>query len=149
MYMNFPNKLRTLREQRRINQTELAKALGVKPQSVQSWESGRTMPRTKRLKIIADYFDISLISLMEEQETPKIGQSSIDLAVRIDSLADSQKRWLLEKIEVFEQMLSLDNEALLELMFGEDKTGRREKIQDLMSEVTKAKAKSSTDKEKT
>jgi len=42
-------RLKRLREAANLSQTDVAARLGIKPQSVQQWESGRTQPRGKRL----------------------------------------------------------------------------------------------------
>ncbi|RYY87757.1 MAG: helix-turn-helix domain-containing protein [Chitinophagaceae bacterium] len=54
------------REQLGLNQSELARRLGVTPQSVQSWESDRNTPRHKRLKEIGDQLGVSAAYLMGE-----------------------------------------------------------------------------------
>ncbi len=41
------------REKQGLNQSELARKLGVTPQAVQAWESGRSVPRPKKLVEIA------------------------------------------------------------------------------------------------
>ncbi|MBX7274589.1 helix-turn-helix domain-containing protein [Pseudomonas sp. ERGC3:01] len=41
------------REKQGLNQSELARMLGVTPQAVQAWESGRSLPRPKKLVEIA------------------------------------------------------------------------------------------------
>lgn len=52
--MDFAKRLEKARERRNLTQTELAKMLGVSPQSVQQWEAGGTMPRHKRIDTLAD-----------------------------------------------------------------------------------------------
>lgn len=43
------DRLSKLRERRGLSQTEVAKRLSITPQSVQQWESNKTLPRGKRL----------------------------------------------------------------------------------------------------
>lgn len=45
------------REKLGLNQTELAARMGVSPQSVQQWESGRTTPRGRRLELLSSVLD--------------------------------------------------------------------------------------------
>ena len=45
--MNFSEKLRSLRRERKINQAELAARVGVSPRSIASWEGGESYPRYK------------------------------------------------------------------------------------------------------
>lgn len=53
------------REAAGLNQSELARALGVKPQSVQAWESGRNVPRHKKIEAISAYLGIPIMDLIE------------------------------------------------------------------------------------
>lgn len=60
------------REAKGWNQSELARELGVTPQSVQAWESGRNTPRPKRLQEIAAALGVSASRLMGEDDSPPI-----------------------------------------------------------------------------
>lgn len=51
--MSFAKRLAEARMNVGLNQTELAKRLGVSAQSVQQWESGNTAPRSKRMQSLA------------------------------------------------------------------------------------------------
>lgn len=55
------------REDKGLNQSELARRLGVTPQSVQAWESGKNLPRYKKLTSIADVLGVSVAFLMADQ----------------------------------------------------------------------------------
>jgi len=48
--MSISTRITQAREAKGLNQSELARALKVRPQTVQQWESGKTAPRRKRLK---------------------------------------------------------------------------------------------------
>lgn len=54
------------RESKGLNQSELARRLGVTPQSVQAWESGKNVPRNQKLASIADMLGVSVSYLMGE-----------------------------------------------------------------------------------
>ncbi|WP_417285669.1 XRE family transcriptional regulator [Cobetia marina] len=51
--MEFKDRLKKARERRGLNQTQLGETLGVSAQTVQQWESGKTMPRHKRIEALA------------------------------------------------------------------------------------------------
>ncbi|AZP73470.1 XRE family transcriptional regulator [Pseudomonas poae] len=55
------------REKQGLNQSELARMLGVTPQAVQAWESGRSLPRPKKLVEIARALKIPLAQTSDRQ----------------------------------------------------------------------------------
>ena len=58
-YMIRSNIARTLIECRRekdVTQAELAKALGLKPTTIASWEQGKSLPNVQTLYRIANYY---------------------------------------------------------------------------------------------
>lgn len=57
-HMDFSERLKLARERRDINQTQLADFLGVSAQTVQQWESGKTMPRHKRVNALARHLRV-------------------------------------------------------------------------------------------
>lgn len=52
------------REKKGMNQSELARAVGVSPQAVQKWEAGASVPRPSKLKAIAGVLGINVRSLV-------------------------------------------------------------------------------------
>ncbi len=56
----FSERLRDLRKERGLNQTELANALNVTLGTVSVWERGIRKPEVDTLEKISDYFDVSL-----------------------------------------------------------------------------------------
>ena len=64
--MNFSDKIKQIRQQRFLSQEAFAKELGVSFATVNRWESGKTMPTYKTMKLLDDYckksgiiFDVS------------------------------------------------------------------------------------------
>ena len=57
-----------LRKERGIKQEELAGAVGVSPQAVSKWESGKSDPSTSNLLMLAKLFKISPEELLREVE---------------------------------------------------------------------------------
>lgn len=66
--MTFGEKLKQLRIQRELSQEELAENLHVSRQAVTKWESNRGLPDLENLKAIAQQFDVTLDSLLDEAE---------------------------------------------------------------------------------
>ncbi len=60
------SRIAAAREAQGLNQSELARKLGVSPQSVQAWESGRTAPRNPRIKHLSEVLGVSVAYLMGE-----------------------------------------------------------------------------------
>lgn len=57
---NFRIRLKELREQRRMNQTDLGRALGLSTGAVGNYERGERTPDIETLERIADYFNVSI-----------------------------------------------------------------------------------------
>ena len=53
--MNFSEKIKQIRQQRFLSQEAFAKELGVSFATVNRWESGRSKPTYKTMKLIDDY----------------------------------------------------------------------------------------------
>lgn len=78
--MSFANRLAASRRKKGVNQTELAREIGVSAQSVQQWESGSTMPRNKRVEAVAKALGVSQEWLMfggDEEGSSSLIQSGV------------------------------------------------------------------------
>ena len=68
-------RLCTLRKQRNLTQDQLAEAMGVSAQAVSKWENDLSCPDIAMLPNLADYFQVSIDSLLRDEshlETPKV-----------------------------------------------------------------------------
>lgn len=65
------------RELAGLNQSELARALKVTPQSVQAWESDKNVPRPKKLESLAGILGVSVSHLVESEDIGK-GTAQVD-----------------------------------------------------------------------
>ena len=81
-------KLKQLRNTKRIAQKEFAQAMGVSQQTVASWEVGRTEPSNAALKAIADYFNVTADYLLgrEPPTEPKLSDEQSELLREYDDL---------------------------------------------------------------
>ena len=68
------NCIRSMRQSRRMTQTELADVLGVQYQTVSKWETGATVPDVAMLPRLADFFGISLDTLFGRIRTGCAGE---------------------------------------------------------------------------
>lgn len=75
---NFGTRIKTLCIAKGITQKELAEALGVTRQSLYLWTKGERMPDKENLQKIANYFNVSLDSLVGDNDGLKIEEKKID-----------------------------------------------------------------------
>jgi transcriptional regulator with XRE-family HTH domain len=71
---DFKDRLRALREALGLSQSELAARCGVKLDSVQNWEQGRTEPRLSALIQLAQGLGVSLDTLAGLQTKKRRGR---------------------------------------------------------------------------
>ena len=67
-------KIRDLRKQKRMSQTELAKSAGVSQTTVTAWETGKAEPSSSAVAKLADIFNVTtdyLLGRPNKQETKK------------------------------------------------------------------------------
>lgn len=62
--------LRALLDERFLTHAELAQALGVHEQNVSRWVRNETGPTKRRLRAIAEYFDVPPASLVQPDDEP-------------------------------------------------------------------------------
>lgn len=62
--MNFNQKLQSLRKEKNITQQELAEALFVSRTAISKWESGKGYPSIDSLKLLAEFFSVTVDELL-------------------------------------------------------------------------------------
>ena len=62
--MNFNEKLQSLRKEKNITQQELAEALFVSRTAISKWESGKGYPSIDSLKLLAEFFSVTVDELL-------------------------------------------------------------------------------------
>lgn len=72
--MEFNKKLQELRKQKGLTQEELAKALFVSRTAISKWESGRGYPTIDSLKVIANFFDVTIDQLLSGNQLLTIAE---------------------------------------------------------------------------
>ena len=68
--MKFPERLVSLRKERKLTQKELARELDLSEVGIQNYEGGRRKPAFAVLIALADYFDVSLDYLVGRSDDP-------------------------------------------------------------------------------
>lgn len=66
----FRDNLNRILQERRKSQKEVADAIGVSPQTFNTWCQGIAMPRMGKLQLLADYFMINKSDLIEDHSDP-------------------------------------------------------------------------------
>lgn len=66
--MAFPEKLKYLRTSMRLTKKDFAKKIGVSQSSVNYWEKGQRIPSIEAATKIADFFDITIESLLAQSK---------------------------------------------------------------------------------
>ena len=110
----LPETLRRLMEKHpqtgeKITQKELAKSIGIRPQTVSQYIYGLTVPTAKNCLAIADYFGVSADFLL-------IGYEDGNLYF---SMMDAQRRRMYEKLGSLAVLCSNAENIALDLMESE------------------------------
>ena len=65
------------------NQREIADAIGVSPQTFNTWCQGIALPRMGKVELLADYFGIRKSDLLEEHTLDRFSAESAQMLVQI------------------------------------------------------------------
>lgn len=76
--MAFPEKLKLLRTRNNLTQQEFAQKIGASQSSVNYWEKGQRIPSIEAAAKIANFFDITIESLLDSDDK-LIKQNPIDM----------------------------------------------------------------------
>ncbi|MDO5038035.1 MAG: helix-turn-helix transcriptional regulator [Tissierellia bacterium] len=72
--MTFGEKLRALRQSRKLTQQDLADILGLSVRTIKNYEGGDSLPKKRQVyHVLADYFQVSLDYLLMEGEGVFLG----------------------------------------------------------------------------
>lgn len=105
-------RIKKLREERGMQQKELALDLGVSQPTISDWEAGRKIPAGKRLEQIADYFNVSVDYLIGrsrfiDDEHEGVAYAEAYGPVLDHFNGDIEKYWEFKKVEA-EDAISKD-----------------------------------------
>ena len=101
------NKIKKLREEKRLTQKELAEEMELAQSTIAMLESGKKEGSTKTLKKLADFFNVTLDYLIsEDEEKDKITeyeeQSKIFFS-KFGKLSEKDRNKIIKMIELFEE----------------------------------------------
>lgn len=85
--VEFKERIKNLRKEKNITQSELAEVMGFKTYTtVSKWESGDNLPRGKELKMLSEFFNVSADYIL-----------GISNERKINSWDDSSNRYIIEE----------------------------------------------------
>ena len=101
--MTIGTRLQTLRKERHLTQSDVAKALGISQQSYGRWETDKVKPSPDKLTQIATYFGVSTDYLLNS-DTDDIDLSEVELLFRTTSKGMTTEEQATFKRELIEFM---------------------------------------------
>jgi transcriptional regulator with XRE-family HTH domain len=60
----FGDRLALARERQGLSQNQLARALGLRVQTIKNWEADRSEPRANKVQMLAGFLNVSMVWLM-------------------------------------------------------------------------------------
>ena len=88
--MKVGDKIKKLRKQHRMTQSDLAKKLNVAPTAVSAWEGNKNRPLMDKISIIADMFDVPITyffdGAIEEDKNIKVAENESSYLYNTDLL---------------------------------------------------------------
>lgn len=80
----FANRLRELRKQKELTQTDLGKLLNLSKQTISVYENGGADPNPETLNKLADFFGVSVDYLLGRTDDPRTPEQKIETAISDD-----------------------------------------------------------------
>ncbi len=99
--MEFSNKLKTLRKNKKINMTDFAAIFGVDRTTVGKWERGINYPTVEMLDRLATYFGVSTDELLGRPPTIdnfKRSDDNVRLLAQYSKLNDFGKKEAIKRV---------------------------------------------------
>ena len=110
------DRIKQLRKKKGVSQSQLAEAIGVKNNTVSTWERGTRKPDVDALHLLSDYFDVSfeylLCSSDKEEGRMKPSQDELDvqaLSAKAEEIKESTEllcRLSDKSIKIVEELIA-------------------------------------------
>ena len=72
------DRIKYLRDQKGITQSDLARKIGITRSGVNSWEMGISVPSTQYIVVLAEFFDVSTDYLLGVERSSTISVKGLD-----------------------------------------------------------------------
>lgn len=92
-----------LMEERNINQTKLSQDTKISTGNISDWKSGRSMPSSKKLEVLAEYFNVSINYLLGNYSDINARSEAEELYARYQNLSDEQRALIDNMFSQFEK----------------------------------------------
>lgn len=107
----FGDKLKELRKEKNLTQTDIAKMFNVKDATVSAWEVGKSQPSFEIVKELAKYFGVSIDYLLGFNQEDKDNITKLNQALREagmvnndETLKEEEIRLALEQARQYKEM---------------------------------------------
>ena len=114
----FSENLKRLMEEQNLTQADVAKSIGVSPQTFNTWVRGIALPRLGKIQRLADYFRVDKSDLLEDTANnkktyysdPEVGKivnelkDRPDLRVLLDASRDLDESDMFELIDIINKI---------------------------------------------
>lgn len=104
--MMIGDKIRDLRNQKRMSQTELSKILHVSQQTITKWETGRAEPSSGAVASLSKFFGVSADYLLGTGQTKSSSDKPLSknqklVAYSIDpDISDEERQDIIEMVKI-------------------------------------------------
>lgn len=93
-----------LLDEKGLKNSDIAKATGISNMTLSDWKRGKSTPKQDKLKLIADYFGVSvdyLITGAEPDAVENVVAEHIELITTFDKLAKEQQESIMNMMKLF------------------------------------------------
>jgi transcriptional regulator with XRE-family HTH domain len=113
--MNIGLRIKELREKKNLSQEEFGELIGVSKQMISHYESGTNVPRSGKIKRIADIFKITEEEFYTSKTVSNLTSNNEDQPLTREYLMSENQR-LHAKLEEILEKKNNDKDKIIELM---------------------------------
>ena len=88
-------RIKTMRQSRRMTQSDLAKAIDQSPSSITMYETGRRRPDFETLEALADVFNVSMPSIVGDENDYEIDPQIRIVSGIMENMSEEQKKQIV------------------------------------------------------
>lgn len=99
MKESFGFRLKMLRKEHELTQTDLAKKLSIARSTLTNWEIGRVLPDLPSVARLADFFDVTVDFLLCRTNMRKPAHLVANIVDFLDGLTEQEKKSAIDFIE--------------------------------------------------